>query len=131
MTVRYDMLSEIAVRLIFQCEKRFSEHRPAENVNSHRCKVAARILRLLFKLLDLPAVIRNHDSETARLFHRNRHRRDGNIRFVRLVVIQHHFIIHLVDMVARQNQHIIRIIRLHIIHILIDRIRRSRIPLAV
>ena len=47
------------------------------------------------------------------------------------MVIQHHFIIHLIDVIAGQDQYILRMKRLHIVQILVDRIRSTRIPLAV
>ena len=48
-----------------------------------------------------------------------------------LVEIEHHFIIHLIDMISRQNQHIVRVKTLHVVNILIDRIGCACIPFAV
>ena len=45
--------------------------------------------------------------------------------------IKHHFIVHLIDMITRQDQHIFRIVTLHVVQVLVDRIRRPCIPFAV
>ena len=86
------------------------------------------MLRLLLELSDLLILIRNHDSETACLLNRNRHNGDRNLRIVCLVEIEHHLIIHLIDVVSRKNQHIVRIKAVHVFQILIDRICSTGIP---
>ena len=88
------------------------------------------MLRLLLKLRDAVVVICDHDTETAGLLNRNLHGRDRHIRIVRLVVLQHHLIVHLVNMISGQNQDIFRIVVLHIFKILINRIRRTCVPVA-
>ena len=125
------MLSEIAVRLVFQPDQRIFQNRPAENVNPHRCQITARMLRLLLKFTDLAVRIRHDDPEPTGFLDRNRHRRDRDIRFICFMEIKHYLVIHLINMISRQDQHIIRIILFHIIQILIDRIRRSGVPFAV
>ena len=117
------MLSEIAVRLVFQPDQRIFQNRPAENVNPHRCQITARMLRLLLKFTDLAVRIRHDDPEPTGFLDRNRHRRDRDIRFICFMEIKHYLVIHLINMISRQDQHIIQI--------LIDRIRRSGVPFAV
>ena len=80
--VRNDMLSEIAVRLVFQPDQRIFQNRPDENVNPHRCQITARMLRLLLKFTDLAVRIRHDDPEPTGFLDRNRHRRDRDIRFI-------------------------------------------------
>ena len=60
-------------------------------------------------------------------------RHDGNrdIRLIGLVVVQHHFIIHLINMIAGQNQDVIGIVLLHKLKILIDGVCRSGIPVRI
>ena len=43
--------------------------------------------------------------------------------------VQHHLIIHLIDMVTGKDQNIIGIIVLDVFHVLVYRIRSTRIPL--
>ena len=45
--------------------------------------------------------------------------------------VQHDFIVHFVNMISGKDQHILRIVALHILQILIDRIRCTGIPFAV
>ena len=68
------------------------------------------------------------DAEAAGLFHRDRdgcHGADGARILVRL---QHLCIIHAIDMVAGQDQNVIRIILVDEIHILIDGVGSSFVP---
>ena len=44
------------------------------------------------------------------------------------MVLQHHLVIHLIDMVAGQNQHIVRIKAFHISQILVNRVRGACVP---
>ena len=88
------------------------------------------MLRLLLKLSNTAVLISNHNTKTAGFLNGNRHTRDCNICLVRFVEIQHHFVIHLIDMVTGKDQYIIRVILLHISQILIDRIGSSCIPFA-
>ena len=125
------MFPKITIGLIFQLDQRFSEHRPAENVDAHGSQVAARLLRLLFELFDPAFAVCHNDSESARFLDRHRHRGDRDIRFVCLVKIEHDLVIHLINMIPRKNQHIIRIICLHVVQVLVNCICRPCVPLAV
>ena len=58
------------------------------------------MLRLLFKLFDPAVTVRDNDAEPACFLHWNRHGGDRHIRLVRFMEIEHHFIIHLIDMVS-------------------------------
>ena len=92
--------SEVTARLILQRNKRFLQRRPAENINSHTCQIASGMLRFLFKFCNPSCAVRDHDTETAGLLHRNRHTGNRYICLVSLVVIQHYLVIHLVNMIT-------------------------------
>ena len=125
------MLSEVTSRFVLFLNQRVPQDRPTKYVNPHRGKITSRIRRFFLKFCNLILFICNYDSEPAGLLHRNRHGSDGYIRLILLVKIQHLLIIHLVNMIAGKNQNIIRIITLHKLHVLINRVRRSRIPFAI
>ena len=100
LTVRKNMLSEIAAVLILQSDQSLLENRPAENINSHRRKIAARLLRFFLKFCYPSGFICYHDPETACLFNRNRHTCNGNVCFICLVKVQHYLIVHFINMVS-------------------------------
>ena len=87
------------------------------------------MLRFLLKFLNLLVLICDNNAKTTSLFHWNRNRCKCYICLVCLVEIKHHLIIHFVNMVAAQNQHIVRVIIFHISQILIYSIRCTCIPL--
>ncbi len=131
MAVRNYMLTEIQSRLFSICKQSLLQCFPIKYVNAHRSKITSGIRRLLLEIDNFAVLVRNHDAETFRLFHRHRHNGNRYFRSVLFMEIQHHFIIHLINMVARQNQNVFRIKAFHIIHILIDCIGSPRIPFAV
>ena len=128
LTIRKDMLAKVTVALCLKCDQSLLQHRPAKYVNSHRSQIAARLLRFLLEFLHTSCLVSHHDAETACFLHRDRHTCNCDIRFVCLVEIQHDLIVHLVDVVAGKNQHIIRIILLHVIEVLENGIGRTGIP---
>ena len=125
------MLTKIQCRLICHSDQCFLQCLPVKYVNTHTCKIASGMFRLLFKFGDAMVLICDHDTETAGLLHGNRHYRNSNFCIVGLVEIQHHFIIHLINMISGKDQHILWIIALHILQVLIDRIRSTGIPFTV
>ena len=86
------------------------------------------MFRFLLKLSNTVTLISDHNTKTAGFLDRNRHTCNGNICLVRLVEIQHHFVIHLINMVTGKDQYVVWIILLHISQILINRIGSSCIP---
>ena len=94
------MLSEITSRLIFHLDQCLFERLPAEYVDSHGSQVAARMRRLLLELGDTVILIGDHDTEAACLFDRHRHTGNGHICLICLMIIKHHFVIHLVNMIS-------------------------------
>ena len=87
--------------------------------------------RLFLKIRDPLILIGDHDSEAACFLHGNRHNRYRNIGFVCLMEIEHYLVIHLVDMITREYEHILGIEALHIFDILIYGICRTGVPFAV
>ena len=89
------------------------------------------MLRFFFKFGNSSVSVCDHDAETACFFDRDRHTCDGYVRVVCFVVIQHYFVIHLVNVVTGKNQNIFWVVCFHISHVLVNCICRSCIPFAV
>ena len=87
------------------------------------------MFRFLLEIRDPLVLVGDHDAEALCLFHRNRHDRDRHIRIVLLVEVEHGLIVHLVDVIARENQHIVRVVGLHVGEILVNGVRRAGVPL--
>ena len=87
--------------------------------------------RLFLKCIDALIIIGYDDTKSAGLLDRHRHCCYGHICIVFLVEIKHHLIVHLVNMVSRQYQHIVRVVTVYIPHILVDCIGCTCVPLAV
>ena len=131
MAVGDDMFSEIQVGLFRPGNQSLLQRLPVKYVDTHGCQIASGIRRLLLKIRNLSVLVRDHDAEPLRFLHRYGHNRDRTLCASLLMVIQHHFIIHLIDVITGENQNIIRIEALHIVDILINCIGCSRIPFAV
>ena len=119
------------MRLVLQRYQGFLERRPAEDIDPHGRQVALGLGRFLLEFRDLSVLVCDHDPEPAGLLNGHRHGRDGHVRLMFLVIIQHHFIIHLIDMVAGEDQHVIRMEGLHIVQILVNGVGRACVPLTV
>ena len=127
-----DILSEVVGALLvrFVIDEVFAQLLPGEDVDAHGGLVALRLLWLLFEFDDPVVRVCVHDAEAGRFLPRNGTNRDGRVRAVADVIIQHGVVIHLVDMVAAEDQDIVRIILLDEGHVLIDGVGRSAVPLA-
>ena len=127
---RDDVLSEVlrGFRVLLVRLEVFGEDAAVEYVDAHRRFGALRLLRLLLEL-DYPAVLVGvHDAESRRLLERDVYHRDCRRRAHLLVVLEHSRIIHLIDMVARENQHIIRVVAVDEVHVLVNGVRRALVP---
>ncbi|MPN32401.1 hypothetical protein SDC9_179879 [bioreactor metagenome] len=76
-------------------------------------------------------LVRIHNAEAVRFFHWHGQYRDGRDRLLLDVEVQHRAVIHLVDMVAGENQHIVRVVLVDKFAVLVDRVRRAGVPAAV
>src|SRR5699024_12420360 len=100
LAVRNYMFSKVAGRFVRHFDERFFQYRPTEDINPHGCQIALWLFWFFLEIVDASLLIRDHDSESAGLLDWNRHCSDGHVRIVLLVEIQHHFIIHYVNMVS-------------------------------
>ena len=103
MAIWNDMLSKVAPRLVLQCHKRFLQCRPAENIDAHRSQIALWLRRLLLEFGNPSVFICNYDAESAGFFDRHRHCCNCYICIVLFMIVEHDFIIHLIDMVSGKN----------------------------
>src|SRR5699024_7607526 len=129
--VRENMLSKITAGLVLQSDQRFFQHWPAKNINTHRSQITFGLLRFFLKVCNPSCLVRDSKSETGSFFPWNRHTCQGDICFVGFMEIQHNFIIHLVNMVSSQDQHIIRVKILHICQILVNGVCSTGIPFCI
>ena len=77
-----------------------------EQLGMYSAKFELRVFRFFFEFNDTSVTVCVHDTETACFLHRYFDNSDGSVCIHFLVVIQHLVIIHLVDMVAGENQKI-------------------------
>lgn len=77
-----------------------------------------------------PFFIGLHNAETRRFFHRDGADRDRAVGARFLMMVHHLVVIHLVNVVARQNNHVFGIKSVDKLDILINRVGGSLVPLA-
>ncbi len=100
-----------------------------EDVNAHRRQVAfVAIFRFFVELDDALLFIHLHDAEAVRLFQRHRHDADRQVGALRQVIVDHRAVVHLVDVVSRQNEHVVGAVLANEIQILVDGVRRASVP---
>ncbi len=83
---------------------------------------------LLLKFVDGVVLIHVHDAEAGGLLHGDLQHRDGGGSLLGLVVGQHLSVVHLINVVTGQNQHIVGIVLVDEVDILIDGIGRTLEP---
>ena len=88
-----------------------------------------RVVRLLGELGDAIGVVGGQDAEFIGALQRHVHDTDGNVRLALFVISDHRTVVHLVNMIARQNQHMRRVMRPNEVQILIDRVGGAAIPM--
>ena len=128
--IRNDVFTEvIGTLLVFLIlSKIVTEFFPGEDIYAHGCFIALRVFRFFLKLNNRSVGIRVHNSETGRFFPGNFTYGNGSICAMPDVIVQHRIVIHFVNMVAAEDQDIIRMVLLYKSHILIDGICRSAVP---
>ena len=99
-----------------------------EYVNAHACQIGIRILGLFRELIDRAVRVGAHDTKAAGLLHGNCQNGNGAIRTLLLMVCKHFGVIHLVDMVTRKDEHVLRVVAVDEFHILINRVCCALIP---
>ena len=87
-----------------------------------------RVLRLLQERQDVVLRIDVHDAEPLGFLQRGLETPDRHVGAGLDVLLQHLFVVHLVDMVARQDDHVLRRVALDDVDVLIDRVGRAEIP---
>ena len=129
---RDDVLSEVVfrIRIRFILFKILDQGICREDVYSHRCLRALRMLRLLSELRYPSILIGRHYSESGRFLERDVYDGYRAVRLVRNMLFEHYRIIHLVDVVAGQYQHVLRVVLLDELYILIDSVRCSLEPVS-
>ena len=86
------------------------------------------VLRLFRELGHAIGVIGGHDAEFVGALHRHVHDADGDVGLALLVIGDHRTVVHLVDVIARQDQHVRRVVRTNEIQILIHRVGGAAVP---
>ena len=103
---------------------------PGEDVDTHGGLVGLGILGLLLELNDVVRSVGVHDAEAAGFLPRHGTDGDGGVSALVDVVVQHGVVVHLVDVVTGQDQHVIGIILLDEGHVLVDGVGGAAIPVA-
>ena len=87
-----------------------------------------RLLRLFNKRADEIVGVDMHDPERGRLAERNLEAADGHVGGLLHMLREHLFVVHLVDVIARQDDDVFRRVALDDVDVLIDRVRRPGVP---
>ena len=126
-----DILAEILGALGVQLIRTqvFAQLRPGKHIHAHRCLVGFWVLGFFLKLGDPALIVRVHNAKAAGFLPGHRAYGDRSGSFLLDVLGQHVGIIHLVDMVAREDEDVVRIVLLNKCHVLVYGIGSARIPL--
>ena len=119
------------IRILDIGHQHLAEEFPGEDIDTHGCKVALRMLRFLFEFYDTSGFISVHDTETACFFHRNSDNCDGCICLCFFVGCKHLVIVHFINMVTGKNENVFRIKFINEINILGDCICSSAIYIQI
>ena len=129
---RDDVFAEVvaAVRIGLVQLQVLAHFAPGEDVNAHGSLVALGLGGLLLKLGDAVVFVRVENAEARRFLPRHFAHGDGQIRAVFDVIAQHRVVIHLIDMVAGEHQHVLRVPLSDERNVLIDGVGRALVPFA-
>ena len=86
------------------------------------------VLRLLRELDDAIGVVGGHDAEFLRAVERHVDDADGDVRLALLVIGDHRTVVHLVDVIAGEYQHVRRVVRADELEILVHRVGGAAVP---
>ena len=101
---------------------------PGEDVDPHGGQVALGVLGLLLELIDVVVLVHIHNSEAGSLLHGDLQHRDGAGGVGLLVAAEQLGVVHLVDVVAGQDEYIFRVIGLQEVDVLVDGVGRAFVP---
>ncbi len=101
---------------------------PVEDIDTHGSQVAFGNLGLLVKLVDGIVWVGVENAEAGSLLHRDFQHRDGAVGVVFLMLGDHLRIVHFIDVVAGQDQHVIGIVPLDKGNVLINGVGRALVP---
>ena len=127
-----DIFAEVLarIRVCLVLDKVLAELFPVEYINAHRGKIALGLLGLFLELLDIAVRAEVHDAEAGHLLHGDLQNGDGARRVLFHVLAQHFGIVHLINVVARENEHVVGVIHLDEAHVLINGVGRAGKPRA-
>ena len=125
-----DVLSEIlaGIGILLVGDQVGTELLPVENVNAHGSQITLGVLGLLFELADIPVLTQVHNAEAGGLLHGNLQNRDGAGGVFLNVLTQHGGIVHFVDVVTGENQHVVGVVAFNEPHVLINGVGRAGEP---
>ena len=117
-------------------KQRRNEHFGVEQVDAHRGRNQAGVigraqiglLRLLLEADNLAGVIDVNHAKQPGFRRINQDGRDGDIRARVLVLPQHADVVHLVDVVARQDEHILWLLGADRVNVLVHRVGGAHVP---
>ena len=110
--------------------QRVDEELGAEDVDAHGREVRIGLLGLLGELDDLVVVVRGQDAEAGGLLPGHGHDGDREVGVVLLVSVEHLAIIHAVELVAREDEHVLGVLGLDVAQVLGHGVCRARVPCA-
>ena len=101
---------------------------PGENIDAHGGQVALGLLGLLLELNNVVLAVHGHDAEAGSLIPGHLQHGDGAGGLGLLVGLQHPVVVHLVNVVAGEDHHVLRVIHVHKADVLIDGVGGSLEP---
>jgi len=133
-----DVLAEVAAGTLGQriALKLLEQEPGVENVNPHRgqrppgiARHGRRVLRLLDELDDTACFIHTHHPEFAGFADGHVDAGDGHVGVLTGMLGQHAAVVHLVDVVAGNDQDVLRLVAAQEMQVLVDGIGRPLVPL--
>ena len=103
---------------------------PGEDVDPHRGEVAPGLGGLLLPVDHAPGAVELADPHPRRLAQGHREHGDRHVGAVRVVGRDHGPVVHLVDVVAAQDEDGVRAALVDLVEVVADRIRRAQVPAA-
>ena len=102
----------------------------AEDVDAHRGEVGIGLVGLLGELRHGVVVVLGDDAKARGLGPVHRHDRDGEVRVVGDVALDHLAVVHAVQVVAGQDDDVLGVVALDVADVLIDGVGRAGVPVA-